>query len=195
MEALKTNASIPQMSIVMLSHPEPVAGWPGGTTVPLQFPIKVKNDKKSANWISTDICSYEPMIVWGGATARTLSLEVIYVVTSKNGTWTVKKIAECCHTLKAYFYRALAAKDVSENAPLINLQIGEIVPRGCTWRMNSVSIAYSDEMMNPGSGKEFPLVTTISMDVSIVTTNIINKKAKQPMQVIKNAAKMKKDWY
>ena len=149
---------------------DPINEWPlpSRGRVLLQFPPRIKGNSKQSRWKEEDVTSYEPVAFWIGSSATKLSIELKYVVTG--GDWGVDKIAKTVHTIMGYFYRPVQGKQ-KVSPPLIQLILYEIAPaisKMSTWRMDSASVDQSDELILD-LGKTYPQVTTIKMDLQMVT--------------------------
>lgn len=179
-----------------------VGGMPPATTtnskpqaIPIQFPPRVKGNSKAMNWIVEDTESYEPIAKLQGAKETKLELELKYVVTG--GAWDIDKISSTVRTIKGYFYRTIAAGQKG-SAPILEMKLYEIAPESgkkSAWRINSCNISHTPELIKIDD-KIFPQVTTVSLDLSMIT-QIANKDGKNPKQkgYANVPLKPKKEWY
>lgn len=114
-----------------------------------QFPPRIKSDTKSAEWEETRNVSYEPVALWKGADARTISLEAMYVVTGEKDFSGIE-IARIANAAKAYFYRSIEkAVNGGKFGPVVEItSIYGAVRERSTWRMTDVSVEYADTFVN-----------------------------------------------
>ena len=161
------------------------------SVVPLQFPPRVKTKSKSGIWKEKYKKLYEPLVVWMGADATMISLELTYVVMGGK-TWNVPTIAKCVHTVMGYFYRGFQN---DQGAPLVRIRLYEIAPMSekmSTWRMKNANVTYSDELVIDG-GKTYPQITTITMELAMFTQM---KGQQRTFQKVAFAPEFpKKEWY
>lgn len=165
------------------------------SVVPLQFPPRVKSRQKAGDWSVDDITSYEPLAIYMGSKESKMTMELKYVVTGGD-TWNVDFISKAVHTVMGYFYRSMDA--ASQGAPLVKIKVYEIAPaadKTCTFRMNSASVAYSDEIILDGA-KAYPQVTTVTLDLAMFTQMAIPDEPDSSAQPVEFAPLFpKKEWY
>jgi hypothetical protein len=174
-QTIKADRLIKDSVSLVMEPPEPVSGWTTGKgKIELQFPPRIRGNSKKANWLETDRVSYEPQAVWKGSGPTNLTVELKYVVGAGKG-WGVAKISEIVHNIMGYFYRPMQAAGGATNPPIITIKLYEVAPPAgggpanlSTWRMNDVSIEQTDELILD-NGKVYPQVTTITMNLSMVT--------------------------
>jgi hypothetical protein len=180
-----------------MTSPPPIDGWFFGGEILLQFPPRVKSHSKAANWRIKDAESYEPIVFFIGNKETKVSLELKYVVGAGSG-WGVDKISKIIHDIKGYFYRGMSAGNQG-TAPLLEMRMYEIAPETglgrSTWRMNSVVVTPSDELILD-KGKIYPQISTIALDLSMLT-QISDKQKKASRQTGFGNAQIipLKEWY
>jgi len=180
------NELIKKVSIKIISDPEPVSGLPNGEDVKFQFPPRITDDTKSANWEEKDKFTFEPYPVWMGSTPRKITIELMYIVTGRE--FTTAKIARTTKQLKAYFYRSVAKGSV--DIPIVKIKFYDHVKggRNATFRLTDINITHGDTIISDDEG-QFPLLTKIRIG-AVLTTNAgdvwdIPKLPSAPIQ----------DWY
>ncbi len=213
------------VSIVFKNDPKPQGdGFPlgGGTPLPLQFPPKITDDTKTANWNDIDLGTYEPLPIFKGSSARRITIECVYIVTgSANGRmgngagssfggptvggsissgnqWNTKFIAQVTKQVKAYFYRSIAAGD---NIPILNVRFYNHVGEGsggpeANFRLTDVNITHGETLINDSQGV-FPLFTKIRM-TALLTTQLRtgdDTNGNVPKFDVAVAPKPKAQWY
>ena len=181
---------------LIMTKPDPIDKWFGTGEIPLQFPPRIRGNSKSMNWIVEDTESYEPIAKLQGAKETKLNLELVYVVGAGTG-WGVQKISQTVHDIMGYFYRSIRAGQGGQ-APLIQIKLYEVAPevgKKSNWRINDANITQTDELIID-NGKIYPQVTTVALDMSMVT-QIANEQGKNPKQsgYKKAPLKPKKEWY
>lgn len=184
-----------------MTPPKPIDGWFFDGEIPLQFPPRVKSHSKAMNWRVEDADSYEPVVFFVGAKETKISMELKYVV-GAGADWGVDKISKVVRDIKGYFYRTIRAGD-DGGGPLLEMRLYEIAPEGgfffgrpSTWRMNSVTVTPTDELILD-NGMIYPQISTVALDLSMLT-QMGNKYGKGPRRQAgyKNApVKPKKEWY
>jgi hypothetical protein len=167
----------------ILSSPDIVSGLPIGEDVKFQFPPRITDDSKIANWKEDEKATFEPLVTWMGSSARKISIEITYIVTGEE--FTTKTIAEITRQFKAYFYRSIKS---GSNVPIIKLRMYEHNPQETDFRLNDVSISYGETLIQDGAGI-FPLLTKIKLGASLITQ--VNKKQQIPN--LRNTPP--KEWY
>lgn len=131
----------------------------------LQFPPLIKKDSKSSKWNEQDMFSYEPIKFYMGSQARAISLEFKWVI---GGEFTPSAVHETVSKVKSYFYAGYLGSGFEQYPAIaINKFYGLIDVRS-TWRMISINIAYSDEMIRL-DGRVYPLIITMTMDLESAT--------------------------
>jgi hypothetical protein len=145
-----------------------IKGNPSGFTLNsgnLQFPPIVTKDSKSGNWETKDSSSYEPIAYLKSSNPRNLGLKFEWVV---GGQWTPDRIHKTIDDVKKYFYMVYLAK-FDDNYPAVEItKLYNLITQRTTWRMNSVDVTYSPEMIAIG-GTWYPLHTIMTMDLLAVT--------------------------
>jgi hypothetical protein len=197
-----------------LGPPDPVDGYPEqaseSAVIPLQFPPRIRGFSKQTNWNETPQRMYEPVAVFEGSEATEMTLELQYVVTNHSSQttgmmvrWDVESIAKATHTVMAYFYRTVKTGRVGKNfAPVVRVELYEVAPYAggeiSTWRMMNANLEYSDELILQ-NGKVFPQVTTVTMQLAMLTMIGFGKKAGGPDPVKQEFANIPKiplkEWY
>lgn len=142
--------------------------------IEFQFPPVIKSDRKSANWKTIDQYSYEPAAYWAGSTARAISLQWEYVVTSSDPQkWSAEKIMRNMRNIKAYFYISVS-DDQAEVYPIVSLVLYDYLPENngnvSTWRMMSVSITPSGPLISEGENA-IQLKHTITAELELLSQN------------------------
>lgn len=214
------------VSIVFKGDPKPTGdGFPlgGDQPLPLQFPPKITDDTKTANWNDIDVQSYEPLPIYKGSAARRITIECVYIVTgaangnkatngfngssaggvqaggniSQGTNWSTKYIAQVTKQVKAYFYRSIAAGD---NIPIVKIRFYNHVGEGSggpegSFRLTDVNISHGETLINDREGV-FPLFTKVRMTALLVTQiRAGDETAKQPKLDVAVPQKPKKQWY
>jgi hypothetical protein len=180
--------------ITILDEPEAVDGIPkGGSPIPIQFPPRIRDDSKTANWQENDVASYEPYAIWVGAGARKISVELQYIVTG-NGDFTAKGIAEIARAFKGYFYRGIQE---GQAIPLVTLNIYEHMGGDtANFRMYDVSVTHGDTLIrDESSGGVFPLLTTIKFNAALATNIGAGGKIEGAQDIPNLEEKPLKAWY
>lgn len=157
--------------IVISDKPAPIGGMPDGlgSDIPLQFPVKLLSDNKSANWTTTDIASYEPLVIFSGANARSISIELTYVITG--GVWTGSKISGIEKMIRSYFYRTM--ENSVESTPVIEIYtlygaVGD--NQKTTWRAKDVDVQHADGIViDRATGRPYNLTSKITIGLDSYT--------------------------
>lgn len=210
------------VSIVFRTDPAPESeGFPlGEMPLPLQFPPKITDDSKTANWNDIDQCTYEPIPIFKGSSARRITIEIVYIVTgsalpgqTSGGTvgraagvatgagagtsnaWTTEYIAKCTKQIKAYFYRSIAA---GKNIPVVLIRFYNHVGSGSSgpqaaFRLTDVGITHGETLINDSQGV-FPLFTKVRM-TALLTTQTKTGDEVKPKFDVNVPAKPKAVWY
>lgn len=171
-EILPADLAIRKMISIRISDtPEPIGGsLPGlGSDIPMQFPPKFASDGKSGNWRQIDVSSYEPLVIFSGANARAISIELTYI--NDGGEFDGARIAGIEKMIKSYFYRRI--EDSTSNTPVIEIRrlYGAVNPAGnekTTWRLKDVDIQHGDGIILSSNGA-FPLSSRITMNLETYT--------------------------
>lgn len=166
--------SVNDGAIIVIRHqPDAVSGFPSGDEkIPIQFPPRITDDTKSANWQENGVASYEPIAIWQGSLPRKISIELTYIVTG--GQFTTISIAKIAQHFKAYFYRSI--KDTT--APVAEITIyNHMTDPGSTWRLLDVSVSHGETIMKDDAGI-FPMMTKIKVSAALMTN--IDKKMNIP---------------
>ncbi len=153
----------------------------GGFDIPFQFPPFVTTDTKNPKWTEKDVYSYEPIAIFKGSEPRTLAVKFQYVVTSASKGFSASRIAYILRMIKAYAYNI--GTDGKKAFPTVTVDWPRILPKGggaeepkC--RLTSISISYGETLVGGGSGggggnsagyAGFPLVTTVNLELKLVT--------------------------
>lgn len=164
------NSIVREVKMKILSSPDIVSGLPVGEDVKFQFPPKITDDTKTANWQDDDKASFEPLVTWMGSGARRITIDITYVVTG--GQWTTKTISEITRQFKAYFYRTIQS---GKNVPIIKLKMYEHLPQEADFRLHDVGISYGETLIQDEAGSIFPLLTKIKLSASLIT-QVVNKQ-------------------
>ncbi len=194
---------IDAVSISILREPVPVDGFPsvnagsfsqsfgavGGIKIPMQFPPRITDDTKSANWKEIDEKSFEPIAAWFGASARKITMQFQYIV--DGATFTTSNIANIAKLVKAYFYRGIQD---GVAPPLVEIRFYNHVgpAEGATFRLADVNVTHGDTIIKDGGGV-FPLLTTIKVGAWLYTN--IGGKIEGKQDVPNAAPQPLKDWY
>lgn len=209
------------VSIVFKNSPKPEAdGFPlgGDQPLPLQFPPKITDDSKSANWNDIDQFSYEPIPIFKGASPRRITVEIVYIVTgASNGqksiggsdpgvqvggpaggsasSWSTRYIAQITKQVKAYFYRSIGT---GEDLPIVKMRFYNHIGEGsggpeASFRLSDVQISHGETLINDSEGV-FPLFTKIRM-TALLTTQIQSGNEKDPKLQANVPQAPKKQWY
>lgn len=163
------------------------------TEVPIQFPVRIKSKNKTSNWVIKEKASYEPEVVFKGADATKITLEIKYLVTG--GKWGIETIAKSVHTIMGYFYRTV--QEGSQGAPLVQLILYEVCPDKpeiSTWRMDDASMAYSDELVKQGA-LVYPQLITATLSLSMLTRIGDSTGRFKQGNIALAAGFPKKEWY
>ena len=162
---------------------------------PFQFPPKIKGDSKSGNWQEIDVKEWEPQIIFWGANARNISLEMTYVATghtSNDGvTWNTENISKIIKDLRGILYSSQEGAEL----PVWELSLYQHLPDSggaSTWRTISVSERPGDSLISI-DGKVYAFRTDITLELQMVTQ--VDKKG-EPQQRLDNLPlKPKPLWY
>lgn len=170
--------------------PAPIGGgYFNGGNIPFQFPPRIKSDSKSGNWQEIDVFTYEPQVIFWGANARKITLEITYVATG--GDWTTRKISEIVKDLRAILYSDVKGTEL----PMWELNLYRHIPTSdeiSTWRTISASEKPGDTFITI-EGFTYAFRTDITMELQMITQ--IEKENKKH-QALKNARKKPKQlWY
>lgn len=141
----------------------------------LQFPIKITNESKSANWNEKDVAAYEPLALWMGAGARELKIELEYVVPSN--IWTPDRVADITRNIKSYMYQASVAKQF-DSYPVVEVEYTNIIPTAAGKKLNFRLISYSaeySETVVEYNGSYWPQHTKITLDLKMQTKITVNE--------------------
>jgi len=131
----------------------------------LQFPPTITKDSKSANWNTIDAMSYEPIAFFKSGNPRDLGLEFQWVI---GGKWTPDFVHEITDKVKSYFYTCYQGGNMVDY-PIVEInKLYNLIKKRTTWRLNSVNVIYSPELINIG-GAWYPLHVKLSMDLLSVT--------------------------
>lgn len=159
--------------IEILHDPPAVSGFPGSAErIPIQFPPRITDDTKSANWEEQSVASFEPIAIWRGALPRKITVELTYVVTG--GAFTTLSISQIAAHFKGYFYRSIE----QTKAPIVKMTIyNHMSQPGSTWRLLDASISHGETLIQDGAGI-YPMMTKIRVGAALFTN--INKKMDIP---------------
>jgi hypothetical protein len=138
-----------------------------GKPIPIQFPPRITSETKNPTWDEEPIFSYEPIAIFKGSEARKLNVEIKYVVTSANGEFNPDNIANICRSIKSYAYNI--GTDSEKAFPTVTVSWPRILPGKCACRLTDLNIEYSEAMVGGSSSGFFPLVTTITFALHVVT--------------------------
>lgn len=138
-----------------------------GTPVYFQFPPKITSENKSSGWNSVDLMSWEPLKIYSGSSARSLSLEAEYIVGV--GGWSGKEIAQTLRILKYYFYNAKVGFGESTTYAVVQLQAYEIIPEKANFRMMDFSVEYGNDSIVTIGDKGYPLYSKFHATLELVT--------------------------
>ena len=135
--------------------------------IPFQFPPRITSETKNPNWDDKPIFSYEPIAIFKGSEARQLNVELKYVVTSADGPFSPSKIVEICRKIKSYAYNI--GTESKKAFPTITVDWPMILPKNAACRMTDFNIEYSEAMVGGKAEAFFPLVTTVTFTLHVVT--------------------------
>lgn len=177
-----------------------IKGNPSGFTLNkdnLQFPPIITKDSKSANWNTIDAMSYEPIAFFKSGNPRDLGLEFQWVT---GGRWTPGLIHSTIDKVKSYFYTCYQGGNMADYPVVEITKLYDLITKQrTTWRLNSVNVIYSPELVNI-SGVWYPLHVKLSMDLLSVTqlkpVGEVSAGENTPMQDLKTLEeKPKPGWY
>lgn len=116
-----------------------------GKNFPFQFPPRVTNDGKSADWEEKSRVSYEPVAYWMGAKAREIQITATYFVTGEK-KWSGAEIAKIAAAAKAYFYRSIEESVTKKGfGPVVEItSLYGAIQEESTWRMSAVNVEYAE---------------------------------------------------
>jgi len=147
----------------------------GGKEIPFQFPPVVTADGKKSQWDEKARPAYEPIVVWNGASAREVTIDMTYIVAG--GQWTADNIKNIAREFKRIHY-GLIAQRASLPVIIINLY-NSIIGSGGKFRISSTSIKYGKTYILERGASAWPLTTKITITGSLVT------KVKIPEDILK----------
>jgi len=143
-----------------------------------QFPPRIVSESNSSNWLSEDVWAIEPIKIHKGSEGRKVTMEWEYIVT--NGDWTGEKISKIMINLKKYFF------EFTDNIyPTMTIQYTCVFPSPTPFRLASVNITYSPEIVKTGD-TYWPLQTKISCNLELCTrvqSDISPRKGKSAKDV------------
>lgn len=116
----------------------------------LQFPPSIKKDSKSANWEEVQSASYEPFKIYRYGNSRNISLEFQWVV---GGRFNAEGIHTIISNVKAYYYHAYtgSVNGTGKYPVVVIKKLYGLINSRSTWRMMSLDVKYSDEMVQSRS--------------------------------------------
>jgi hypothetical protein len=172
-----------------------IKGNPSGFTLNsdnLQFPPIITKDTKNANWHTTDAMSYEPIAFFKSANPRDLGLEFQWII---GGKWDPDKVHKTIDDVKKYFYTCYLGSSFQQY-PIVEItKLYNIITQRTTWRLNSVNVVYSPELVNV-NGKWYPLNVKLSMDLLSITKLKGDQGGDTPMQELNTLEDSPKPgWY
>jgi hypothetical protein len=170
-----------------------IKGNPSGFTLNsdnIQFPPIITKDSKSGNWETKDSSSSEPIAYLRSSNPRNLGLKFEWVV---GGRWGPEKVHKTVDDVKKYFYLVYLNK-FDDNYPAVEItKLYNIITQRTTWRMNSVDVTYSPELVNINN-IWYPLHVVLTMDLLAVTK--IKGQVSGPMSKLNNLVdKVEVGWY
>lgn len=190
------------------------SGFPTGPgRLLLQFPPKIISDGKSADWKEEPRASYEPLVIWQGASARRITIELTYII--DGGIFNAAMVALLTKKIKGYFYRDIQSTGGIIQIPLLMLQFYDHVGKkqAAAFRMLDVGITHGDTIIRDAgnfrvgapnsasglpikvSGEQFlgtfPLLTKITMNCALVT-RVGNQQLEKNPFLIRDPIQ---DWY
>lgn len=142
-----------QFVLALTNSPYPVDGFLE-TEIKFQFPPTLSSDQKSANWETKDVKTYEPIMIWNGASARKIVMNFVYIVTG--GQWTVTEVNKYVQSLKAYFYRSMTQTGI-DFIPHVQLKFGKHIEGSdelSTWIIEGVQINPSGPLVYDDSSND-----------------------------------------
>jgi hypothetical protein len=171
-----------------------ITGDPSGFNLDssnIQFPPIITKDSKSASWQTHEAQSYEPIAFFKSGNPREIGLEFQWVI---GGEWTPDKVHTTISKVKGYFYTAYKGSALKEYPAVIITNLYNIITQKTTWRMDSVNITYSPELIKL-DGAWYPLHVKMAMNL-LSATRLAGESDKTPMQKItKLESKPELGWY
>lgn len=149
---------INHVELELMEDPPAIDGFPS-TFINFQFPPIISSDSKSASWDPRDVKSYEPLMIWNGATARKITLTYTYIVVESNEgengfkTGTPKFIRDQLQSIKGYFYRDMVGTTGSGFIPHVRLKCYSHIDGTSglsTWILDNVQINPSGPVIKDG---------------------------------------------
>jgi hypothetical protein len=132
----------------------------------LQFPPKITKDSKSSEWTDKSMSSYEPLKIYKGSSARSITIELQWVV--EDWPWVPYKIHSIISSIKSYFYAPYLGSGVSKY-PLVEInKFYHVITSRSTWRMMSIDVSYSEELIK-SYNQVYPIHTKVSLNLESVT--------------------------
>jgi hypothetical protein len=165
--------------------------------VPFQFPPRMPDDSRRANWDEQDAFATEPIATYRGSGAREMTLQFTYIV--DGSVWTTARIGAIVKMLRGYFVlvrdRTLSWRNLVVMFQMWN--IGGRQPASC--RIKSASVKHSETMVIPNNdvSSAYPLRTDITIDLRMWSQGLeYGKDAKDPVSVVPNQDPFSPpDWY
>ncbi len=140
--------------------------------VKFQFPPKIFNDTRKADWKEEQTPGPEPIAAWNTVSSREFTLVWRYVV--DGGTWDTETVAKQVKLVRGYFARIRSAGDGSaERAFVAYLRLwlfgGDVI----SVRLKSLDVKHGETLVSPLDDSlrilVYPLVTDISASLAIWT--------------------------
>ena len=156
-----------------------------GETISFQFPPHITGESNSSTWEDQDIWAIEPLKIHKGSQGRSLTMKWEYIAT--DSVWTAEKIADNLRKLKGYFF-----KFTEEKYPIVILKYGTITPIALNFRMMSLDIAYSDEIVDNEGYHPFRTEVTTKLELATRINSFAGGEEKMPVKPLKNA---EPEWY
>lgn len=142
----------------------------------LMFPPVITKDNKSANFLEVESGAYEPFKFYKNSKSRAITLEFEWVTGSFKKS-KAKDLLDTLSDIKGYFYRAFLGSDKKKEYPIVkiirfyDLIYGTSLGKSSAWRMISVDVKYSKEMIKLESEGTyfFPLHVKLVMNLEMAT--------------------------
>lgn len=166
--------------------------------VELQFPIKVASDSRKMNWTEHKSgYGADPTSHYSGNGGREMSIKIEYIVESDDPDfttrWNIRKVKENINLLKGIFTGYRKDPGNKDDGGLLVGNNGQVLIRfkyplitgrePKTFRVSSVSVDYSDEIIVAGSSTfdedtvtiAHPLKSTVTMNMTTYSISSFQK--------------------
>jgi hypothetical protein len=167
------------------------AGSDGLQVILFQFPPRIVNDGRGADFVEIPIRGDEPVAVYKTSKARKIRMEWTYIVGERGGGasphtyWSVERVAEELRKLRTYFISADDSVS-ADKALLAYIKWGALgdPDHSFTCRMENADITYGKTIYVPrrdGVRMAFPLRTDVGVDVKLWTNAGEDVKQELPL--------------